>query len=163
MSFIKLLGAASIAAFAFTVGVRYSRFLDKKLSQYSGFISLSSHIEREIERNLSYGSELFASFSNSALESCGFLREIRRGADVKSAFFSSIDSLLLSKTAIDRLSAFFSSFGRDYKERELKKLASLRETLEEERAMLAPEIEKNKKTALALLFGAAASVLIILI
>ena len=84
--YLRLGGAGLILLGAILVGREYSAYLNRRLSEYRGLLSLLSHAEGVIGRNLSYGKELWRGFEDAALEKCGLLPALREGRGLADAF-----------------------------------------------------------------------------
>ena len=141
----------------------YSLYAERRILQYKGFLSLLSHAEGMISRFLAKGEELWRGFSDSALEECGFLSDLREGRGLKEAFSSCENRLCLPRSVKDELSAFFSDFGRSYKEGQLSSLSAFRSSLEERLKAEEADLEKSVKVTKALILGGAMSVVILII
>ena len=156
-------GAALIMAGALFINNEYKQYINRRISEYRGFLSLISHAEGKISKYLSYGDGLWRDFSDDSLDMCGFIPLLRGGCTVYDAFEKSKKRLSLSKETKEFLSSSFKDLGRGYREGEISYLLDLKSRLTrglEEEEMNA---EKNKKVATALLFGGALAILILAI
>lgn len=161
--YLRLGGAALIMIGALLICHSYESYLKKRLSEYRGLVSLISHAEGEISGFLTYGSELWRSFSDDALEKCGLLPLLREGRSLAEAFVESVGKMSLSKDLSESLAADFKKLGKGYKDSELKLLSSIRERLAKELDTESVESEKNIKVARALILGGGLTVGIMVI
>lgn len=155
MSLLRLFGAGALLLSAIFVSGEYSKFLDRRISEYRGIVSLLSHAEGGIERSLSYGGRLWQSFEDEALERCGLLELLREGKGLSAAFCECKDKLVLTKEARDRIAEELSALGRGYMSGEIATLSALRRKIEDELSAMQTDTEKSKKVARTLLIGGA--------
>lgn len=161
--YLKWAGAGVILLCALMVGRDYTAYVRERLSQYRGFVALLSHIEGMISRFLTPQDGLWHSFSDDALEKCGFLPALRSGKGLSEAFIGCVDGLSLSDLTKQRLSDFFSGFGRDYMDGEIARVGELRSELESGLKKEESELEKSLKITNALLLAGAVGLVILII
>lgn len=153
--YIKLFGGALIMLSALLVGREYSKFVDKRIDEMSGFLSLIEHARGEISSYLAFGGGLFARFENEALEKCGFLPLLREGCEACDAFDRSSASLSLSASQRKDLRDFFSRFGSEYAEAEIEKTTAFLEKFKKDLERERENLTKSLSIARALLLGGA--------
>lgn len=161
--YLRLGGAAIITLAAVFVGREYSAFADRRLSELRGFLSLITHIEKEISKFQSCGDGLWRGFFDDPLTDCGFLPSLAETGSPSEAFSRCEDRLSLSGEQRELLFGFFADFGSDYREGELRRLAEFRTKLN---AILEAETENLKKSVkvtktLLLGGGLAAAIMVI--
>lgn len=156
-------GAALLMIGAMAVSYAYEKYLQKRISEYRGLVSLLDHAEREITKFLSYGSALWRGFQDDSLEKCGLLPILREGKALCSAFEAVSDKMSLSSSAKKRLAEDLARLGRGYKDGELTLIGSIKQSLSEELESESVEAEKNIKVARALLLGGALAVVIMVV
>ena len=159
----RLGGILLITLSAYLVSRGYSAFLDRRESETEGFFDLLLHIERELGLSLSSGRELWRGFENEALCKSGLLPLLKEGVELPSAFAECRKRLMVSAECEKILLRFFSDFGRDYKDGELKRIAMAKEELSKLLCEEKTENKKNKRVVGAIAFGFAASAAILLI
>ena len=163
IEYVRFGGGILIMLCALLFGKGYSNFADRRIAEYEGFLALISHIETEISRSLSYGKELWSGFSNAELERCGMLQHLREGKTPYDAFLLCEEALSLSDKTKVALKKFFSRFGYEYKDSELRRISEVKGDLVVELKSVREELEKNKRVVNALLVGGSLSVVILLI
>jgi hypothetical protein len=141
----------------------YSRFADRRLAQWQGFSRLISHAEGMIEKYLLSGGALWQDFENHELARIGFLKLLREGASTCEAFSACSSSLSLPRECKDRLFEFFSSFGKGYRERELKSIAAFLKDFNGKYAEEKDRLEKSVRVTRALLLGGALATAVMMI
>lgn len=159
----RLVGVGLVLVAAIIASGEYKLYAKRRILQYEGFAALLFHLEGMISRYLSSGDGLYRGFENAELERIGFLPLIRGGDRPADALRRCEGQLCLSKDCLNALSAFFTGFGRDYKDRELKSISDFRTRLEEEKKSEAERLEKNVKVTSALLIGGALAFFIMII
>nr|MBE6545326.1 hypothetical protein [Oscillospiraceae bacterium] len=161
--YLRLGGAALITLCAVFVGREYSSFADRRLSQLRGFLALISHFEREISKSLAFGDGLWRGFNNGALSECGFLTALMETGSLSEAFSLCEDSLSLSKEQSGMLCGFFSGFGSNYKDGELRRIGEFRAELDAVIDRESDNLAKSVSVTKALLLGSglAAAVMVI--
>ena len=154
--FSLLLGALYICR-------EFSKFQNKRISEYEGFYSLLSYMRGEIGCFLSPVSEWCAHFSDEALERCGFLPALRECEDLYKAFLGSVDKMSLSCETKDDLIRFFTSFGKGYADEVMRLIDSFRQRLGENIDREREEIPRSQKLVrtLCVSFAIGASILLI--
>lgn len=160
---LKPLVILALGLAALWLGRGYSKFLDNRLGQMRGVLALAEHIRDSLSRSLSFGGELYRGFSDEYLEKSGLLPLLRQGVSPSEAICDPTVSLNLPESTRARLGELFASFGKDYLDAELHRLASFIEATDSELRLATDSIEKNKKVTSALIFGIWSSLAIILI
>ena len=155
---IKILAIGAIFAVAIWLGRGYAAFCDRRIGEIRGICDLLLHLEEKICHSMSFGAELYRDFTNEFLLRSGFLDCIKDSENSTEA----CEKLSLPKEIKDKIIAFFSSFGRGYFDEEIGRLRRGREELLADCERLSESMEKNKRVVNALLFGAFASLGIIM-
>ena len=159
---VKYIGIGAMAITALWVCRGYTAYADRRLGEMRGLSALFLHMESRLSRTLDYGGELYRGFDNDFLEKCGFLPLLREGKPLYDAFSEAKRSMVLPREVTDLVDKLFSSFGKGYKDQEIKRLRGARGELDKKIATLAEDLEKNKRVVNALLFGITASGAILL-
>ena len=159
---VKYIVIGAIAITTIWISRSYASFVDTRLGEMRGISNLILHIESKLSRSLEFGVELYRDFSDDFLEKCGFLANLREGKSLKDAFSAVKGKMLLPSGVVERTEELFSSFGREYKDREIDKLRLARGEINKELEGYSEDLEKNKRVTNAILFGIAASLAIIL-
>lgn len=151
--YLRLVGAVLVGVGAILILRGYERYLNRRLEEYRGLISLVSHAEGEISKFLTYGSELFRNFTCPTLERCGLMSAIAEEGGLYSAFIKCRERMSLSSRAKEKIASMLSTLGTGYREGELVLLSEVREQLAAELAAEEVNVEKNISVARALLIG----------
>ena len=159
----KIISLLIMGVIALWVTRGYSSFIDRRLGQMRGILSLMKHMEEGISRTLGFGGDLYRDFSDKYLEDAGLLPLLREGVSPTEALSSDSVSLSLDSNWTDEVRSFFSDFGRGYLENEIRRVSDLRVRLSSEFETGSVLLEKNKKIASALIFGGWASIAILLV
>ena len=159
----KIISLLIMGVIALWVTRGYSSFIDRRLGQMRGILSLVKHMEEGISHTLGFGGDLYRDFSDKYLEDAGLLPLLREGVSPTEALSSDSVSLSLDSNWTDEVRSFFSDFGRGYLENEIRRLSDLRVRLSSEFETGSVLLEKNKKLASALIFGGWASIAILLV
>lgn len=159
---LKFLGMGLIILSAIAFFREYKSYLEYRCGICQGFLSLISHIRRQIECYLTPADRLLCDFGDDFLKKCGYLE--RAGSiGVREAYFEMEDRLRLPSEAREILRGLFSNFGKDYREGTLRELdsgvASFEKCLAKERL----ESEKELKIAGILAVCAALGIVILII
>ena len=162
MSYLaKLFGLALLLLAAWLVGAGYSFYCKKRLKQTEQFLSLILHVRKRIEIFMATQKNLLCGYESDALSR--FVMAATEKGSLYEAFKEVRGGLCVSEELKGRLSEFFSEFGKNYREAEMKRTelfcAELREELKKEEERTPVRI----KIAYTLLFAAAGSLLIILL
>ena len=158
---IKMFGLALILLSAWLVGLMYSRYCKKRLLQTEGFALLLSHIEKRVSLFLCTQKDLVSGYDNESI--ADFVREAESGESLFSAFCAVKQKFFLSEEVKTKLSDFFSGFGKNYREGELKRISLFEKELYELYRREETETPKRIKLAYTLLFATALSIVIILL
>ena len=161
--YVKWAGVAIIMLCALFFGKEYSAYVEKRLSQYRGFVAFIGHIEGMILRFLAPQESLWQNFSDEALEKCGFLPSLRSGSTLSGAFSDCEASLSLSDEQKERFSAFFADFGRDYMDGELNRASDFHRESEELLKKEEAELTKSVKITNTILIASALGIVILMI
>lgn len=153
--YLKIGGCLLIMLSALLVGREYSKYTDRRIAENAGFLSLVRHMEGQVAKFLSYGDGLFFGFEDSALESCGFLTAIKDGESLSSAMEKCKSHLSISPEMKSSLTEFFTHFGGDYQEEELRKISAFLSKIEKMAERDSENMTKNLQVARALLLGGA--------
>ncbi len=164
MSFyFRIFGSVLVVLAAIVLGREYSKYAVKRCAQGDGFVLFLIHIKGEISRFLTTPDGFLRGFECEALAEVGFLSALAERADLDAAYRQSEGRLSLPAEARDCLSEFFSDFGMDYKDGEIKRCEVYAERLgriiEEDKCALL----KNVKLVRAILCAAALGIVILLI
>jgi len=163
MSFLlKILGAGLISGAAATLFGEYKRQMEARRGVCQGFLSLLSHIRRQIDCYLTPMERLVCDFSDEFLEKCGYLERAWK-IGVKDAFFEMKEKIPLPKEAKEALAELFSTLGRDYKEGTVRELDAGISSLEKCLAKEKTDSEKDLKIAGILAASAALGIIILII
>ena len=92
-------GAALIMICALLIDREYKQYLNRRISENCGFLSLVSHAEAKISKFLCHGDGLWRDFSDDALTKCGFLPALQSGVSVADSFEQCSSKTALSKEA----------------------------------------------------------------
>ena len=161
--YLKWAGAVVIMLCALFFGKEYSAYVQKRLSQFRGFVAFIEHIQGMISRFLAPQESLWQNFSDNALEDCGFLPTLRSGSALSEAFGACESSLLLSDEQKTRLSDFFADFGREYMAGELTRASDFHKELEQSLKKEEAELEKSLKITNAILIAGTLGIVILII
>ena len=160
---LKLFGAALVMLFSLVIGRSYREYCGRRVEECEGFLSLLNHIIAEISQFLSTPKDFFESFECEALRRVGFLSEIEEGRDMSAAFETIKGRLSLSGETLERLSGFFSDFGRSYRDGEIERTKYFRDELERTWIAEREAEEKRVKLVYTLLLALSLSIVILLI
>lgn len=154
-------GALLLLVSALLFGREYSKYAKRRKTQMAEFIALITHIKGRISRFLSPTSELLSGFESEELERCGFLSAFSESSDLGGALDRS--KTVLGEPFRNILSEFFSGFGKNYLDGEIKRIEHYTELLSEEEKREKEELSKSEKLTKTLLFAAALALAILLI
>ena len=160
--FIKIIGSVFLLAAMLVLIKEYESFLKKRLEICRGFAELLSHIRRKIDGYLTPAMQLTEEFECEVLTRVGYIEKARDGG-ISSAYFELEKSLSLDSAVQACLSAFFSDFGKDYKEGTVKSLDMSIATLRECMKKISAENERSLKLARTLGIAAVLGLIILLI
>ena len=163
MSVVRIIGCALILFAILLIRKEYSLYVNRKISELCGFSTLLSHMESEISKYLSCGKQMWQRLSCDALERSGFLQLLKDGHAPEKAILLCKDRLLISKEMQDSLLEFFKSFGSEYKDGTLKKIAEYRSGFDKKSDEEKNELQKNLKITSTLLLGGGLTLLILVI
>ncbi len=159
---LRFFGMGLIAASAIAFFKEYKKQLEQRYGLCQGFLSLLSHIRRQIDCYLTPPDRLLCDFREDFLEKCGYLeRAVKRG--VGEAYFEIEEKLGLPTEVKEILHSFFLGFGRDYREGTLKELDRGISSLEKCLAKEKTESEKDLKIAGILAVSFALGIIILII
>ena len=161
--YFRIGGAVLILVAVLFAGREYSKFVNRRLDHLRGFYSLLEYIESSISKYLSFGRGLWVGFSCDSLEECGFLELLRDGSDPYEAFLQTKSKLSLSSDQCELLEEFFSGFGREYQDGEIKRVSDYRKRLGRILEDQEQTLDNNVKVVRALLLGAGMSLVILVI
>ena len=159
--FLKITGCVVLILVSLYLSGGYKRFIKKRIAEYEGLVALLSHLEEKISHFLSFGEELWRDFRNEEMEKCGLLPLLRGGEPIHSAFEKCKDRLSIAKSASQKVYAELRRLGKGYLENEIQRVSEIKQALEGQLSEEISESEKNAKIADALIFGAAAALIII--
>ena len=158
----KLLGAATITAFAFFTSFHLSHLLLARIRQLEGFLQLLRTTRDKIVGFRTPTPEIFAAFQNEALEASGFLPALR-GGDMKSALDGARSGLYLDDEELAPLIEFAASLGSGFATEEAARcevaITAVERALEVRRGSR-PSATKLSRT---LVVGASLAVILVLI
>lgn len=158
----KLIGSVVLLGMAFLLAFRGGSAFRERILQLEGFILLLRHIREEIAVFRTPTQEILSGFYEPALERAGFL-PAARSAGMAAALSAARDRLYLEGEELSALTEFSAGFGRGFVEEELARcdlcLLRLGEALASRREAL-PRVAKLYRT---LLFGGAATIIIVLL
>ena len=159
---LKSLGSAMLAAVGIIVYRLYAAYLGRRIREYDSFLSLLSHIHKEIRLYLSPPSRLFFGYRDKLLDSLGFIS--RAASDGVGMAFSAVRRRLsISEAGVKILNELFSGFGRDSREGELRRIDEAVSVLSNIRNSEAQEMEKSLKLCAAMICAAVLGTIILLI
>lgn len=161
--YIRLLGGGLLLILSLFVSRGYSAYKDRRIAEAEGFIGLIAHIEGKISGFLSHGASLWQGFSDASLEQIGFLQKLKEGVTLSEAFSLTKAGLSLDCGTRERLREYFNTFGRGYREDELRRASCCREALEADLKKAKEELEKNVKAVRVLLLGGSLGIIILLL
>ena len=162
---LSLIGATLIVGSALLLSRGYSAFVSKRRLQNEEFYRFILHIKGEISRFLTPPERLLCGFHSEALEEIGFAECGRKDGKTGliSVFLSVRERLSVSEKVKELLEEFFSGFGEDYREGELKRCDAYAERLCEIIRAEGEELEKGQRLVQALLCAGALGIVILLI
>lgn len=163
MSFLlKILGVGLICAAAAVFFGEYKKQLEGRRDACQGFLSLLSHIRRQIDCFLTPMERLLHDFSDEFLEKCGYLERAGK-IGIREAFFEMKDKFPLPKEAAEILQKLFSTLGRDYREGTVRELDLSISSLEKCLAKEKDDSEKDLKIAGILAASVALGIIILIV
>lgn len=131
----------------------------RRLCEGEGFCSLLRFMRGELTRYARPVNEWCRTFSDEALEQCGFLPHLRAHGDLAAAYRAA--SLSVGEEERKILEPLFSSFGRSYREEEIAALSAAESSLAK---LLASRAEETSRTERAIkTVSAAASLTLVLL
>lgn len=164
MSFyLRVFGSVLVVLAALILGKEYSAYVNKRCSESDGFLLFLLHIKGEVSRFLTPPDGFARSFENDALSRTGFLTSLAEGVGLKDAFELAKKKLSLCSDAQKCLFEFFSDFGKDYKDGELKRCESYTERFESIIREDKCTLEKNVRVVRSILCAVALGIVILLI
>lgn len=118
---MKVLGALAVAVCCYLAGCSFSAKQKASCANLHGIIRLLTHMQSRIKNSAMPLAEIFASFSDDALEKCGFLPELRlHGA---AGFANALSMLDLPPDCSDALEIFGGTLGTLCADDQLSELA----------------------------------------
>lgn len=162
---ISLIGATLVVGCAIFLSRAYGAFAERRRAETEEFYLFILHIKGEVARFLSKPERIFQSFEAQSLDSVGFLsvENLVGDAPLSSAYGAVRDKLSVSSGADKILYEFFSGFGRDYRDGEIKRCDAYAEELSRLWAREEGELVKSLKVTRAVLAAAALGIVILLI
>ena len=162
---LSLIGATLVVGCAIFISRAYGAFAERRKAETEDFYLFILHIKGEVSRFLSKPERIFRSFESEALDSVGFLapENLTGEAPFSSAYGAVRDRLSVSYSTDKILSEFFSGFGRDYRDGELKRCDAYAEELSRLWAREEGELLKSLQVTRAVLAAAALGIVILLI
>lgn len=158
--FLKILGGGMLVVLAVSLSKGYKCFLENRLKEYEGLLSLISHFDMKVRNYLSFGSAVWRDFSNEIMEKCGVLPLLRDGETLSSALEKCKNKLTLPTEIKEKLLSKIKDLGQGYLNDEKEMLSEIKDMISKNLKKETEEIEKNVKVADALLFGCAAVIII---
>ena len=150
-----------LAALLLSVG--YSRFAERRLSEYRALLSLLSYLKGRMSTRLETVPEMLSGFSEPALMRSGLFDGVARGEGIYRSFLHARGRLSLSEEVKRIIEPFFRGLGTGYLESELRAIDCTREELSAQIALEEAELTKTVGLYRALLFLFAAGLVILLI
>lgn len=130
MSIIKALAAVLVFFTARTLTAEYKRFTEKRLAVLDGFLSLLSFIKNELSCRARPSAEWAGEFVSAALGEIGFTEEFIKTGSLQAAFLHANEGgTALGEESKKLLSSYFSSFGKSYRDEEIKEASRVHEEL----------------------------------
>lgn len=160
---LKLGGMAITVAAGVLIALRFSRFQDRRLSQYTAFLSFLAFLSREIGCFSRPVGEAVRDYSDGTLDEIGFLGALVRTESFSEAMVACRPSLCLSSESESLLVSFAAGFGHGYREEEVRAIAGVREELERQYAAEERQIPRQKRLVHTLCASLSAGVVILLL
>ena len=160
---LKLFGFSFLLLLALLIGKAYSGYCKKRVRSLESLSLLLLRLEEGVSLFLSTPSSFFQDYEDEYLTEVGFLELVRSGENMANAFRKTARRMALDRQTEERLSLFFSDYGKSYKDGELRRISIFQRELEE---VLKRETEEERgrvKLAYTLLFSAALGIIILLI
>ena len=130
MVVIKALAAVLVLFTARTLTAEYKKFTEKRLAVLDGFISLLAFIKNELSCRARTSAEWAGEFASASLNEIGFTDELVRTGSLHSAFLHVNEGgTALGDESRKLLGSYFSSFGKSYREEEIKEASRVHEEL----------------------------------
>ena len=159
---LKLIGAATVAAFALVMSSHLSRLLLVRIRQLEGFLQLLRTISDKIIGFRTPTPAIFAAFRNEALEAAGFLPALRSGG-MRHALTEARGGLYLDEEEMAPLLEFAETLGSGFADEEVARcgvvIAAVERALEARRGSR-PSATKLSRT---LVLGASLAVILVLV
>ena len=159
--FTKLFGLTLLLLAAWLIGAGYSSYCKKRLKQTEDFLSLVMHVRKRIEVFMATQKKLLCGYESDSLSR--FVAAAIEKGSLSEAFEEVRGGLSVSEELKGRLSEFFSEFGKNYRDSEIKRTELFCNELREEVKREEERTPVRIKIAYTLLFAAAGSLLIILL
>ena len=161
--YFGIIGAIMVTAAALLIGIAYSAYLSRRLSEYSAYLAFLELMRREVSCSLCTACELGERSSDSLLEELGFLNALREGERLSSAFSAASPASLMNSSDRELLERYFECFGLSSLEAEIRSLDSCISSFSSREREERERLQQRKKLALALLMLFAAAVTLLLI
>ena len=153
---MRYIGIALLLLGAYTVYKKYLLYLNASYEECSAYVSLIELLYGKVSCYLAPQNEVVMHFESEALETCGFLPEMRRCGSVREAFSTASKDSRMPPEAVEALRSLFESFGTGYLDSQTRAmeicLSRLEKIIEKEKA----ELDTRRRVAGALTFAAAA-------
>jgi len=161
MLYLRWCGAALLLICALICGREYSAYIDRRVREGEGYLSLLSYIEKMIDSYLTPLSEIFSGFECEALEKSGFLPSVRSGKTASEVLAE--QNALIPENMRSLLLDYFDGFGKGYKDSELGRTRKAKAELDKMLGAERENLEKSARVTKALLLGGAVGIAILII
>ncbi len=162
MILIKAITALLVLFVAKTLSAEYKKYMEVKNALNDGFVALLEFIRNELSCRLRAVSEWACEFENEALFNAGFISELSETGSLLKAFSSTKARMpMLGGDATRLLEAYFSAFGRSYKEDEEKNAERVYNEMSRIAAKERAESERSVRAVRILCYGAALGIIIL--
>ncbi|MBQ8859339.1 MAG: stage III sporulation protein AB [Clostridia bacterium] len=150
----RLIGAAALLLLSVYTGASLAAMEKKRLRQTEGFLLLVRYIREQISCFRRPLPAIYASFSNEALHSAGFLPALAEG-DFSSALAEAREGLYLEEEEFKLLFGFGESVGQSFEEEQRALCAYTERELEKALARRREEVPKRVRVlrTLCAVFG----------
>ena len=162
MVFIKAVAAVLVLFATRTLVTEYKKYEEKKLAALDDFAALFSFIKGELGCRLRTVSEWARDLDCDVLAECGFTDELIKTGSLSSAFSVARAHLpALGEEATKLLSQYFMTFGRAYRDEEMKATARASEDLSRIISRERSDTQRSFKAARVLSYAVAVGIIIL--
>lgn len=162
MALIKALAAVLVFFTARTLSAEYKKFTERRLAVLEGFLSLLSFIKNELSCRARASAEWAAEFNSTSLNEMGFTEEFIKTGSLHTAFLHINEGgTALGEESKKLLGSYFLSFGKSYRDEEIKEASRVHEELLRIMSREKSDMQRSLRATRILAYATAAGLIIL--